>query len=121
MKLFKNHRGSTAVEFALVALPVLYLTLGIMQTAWIAWVDNMLHYSVDIAARCGGVGSTISPCSGSGTANMIATAEQVFFMGGNPFTVNASCGGSGLVGTYTLNFLLIVNVTVTAKSCYPAV
>ena len=33
MKLFKNNRGATAVEFALVALPVLLFMFGIMQTA----------------------------------------------------------------------------------------
>ena len=54
MNLFKNDRGSTMVEFALVALPVLFFMIGIMQTAYIVWIDNILHYSVDAAARCGG-------------------------------------------------------------------
>jgi Flp pilus assembly protein TadG len=123
MKLFKNNHGAAAVEFALVALPVLLFMFGIMQTAYLVWADNMLHVSVDAAARCGGVNSTTSPCNGLGLANMQSTANTVFRpLSGATFSANATCtadNGSGLVGTYTVNFLQIVNLTLTARSCYP--
>jgi Flp pilus assembly protein TadG len=120
--LLKNNRGATAVEFGLVSLPVLWFILGIMQIAWILWADNMLHYSVDIAARCGAIGSVIWPCNGYGAngTNMKQTAQQVFRA---VFNLNGNCsnGGIGLVGTYTVNLLLvsIPAVTLTANSCYP--
>jgi Flp pilus assembly protein TadG len=123
-KLFWNSRGGAMVEFALVALPVLMFLCGIMQTGWVVWVDNLLQVSVDAAARCGAVNSTTSPCAGGTTANMIATANQVFGpMSGANFTANtSSCStGTGLIGTYTMNFLFVINLTVTAKSCYPTV
>jgi hypothetical protein len=132
MHLFKNNRGSTAVEFALVALPVLVFILGIMQTAYIVWIDNLLHISVDAAARCGAVGSTTLPCLSGGTtlANMQSTANLVFCeragcVSGATFSLNnASCsadGGSGLIGTYNVTIVFVVNLTLTAKSCYPTI
>ncbi len=55
MNFFKNTRGAAAVEFALVALPVMLFLIAIMQTAWVVWADNLLHVSADAAARCGAV------------------------------------------------------------------
>src|SRR5215813_618183 len=69
MNLCKNNRGAAAVEFALVALPVLAFIMGIIQFGWVMWVDNLLHISVDTASRCGAVGSTTSPCDGAGPIN----------------------------------------------------
>jgi Flp pilus assembly protein TadG len=125
-KVFRNSGGAAAVEFALVALPVLLFILGIMQTAWIVWVDNLLQISVDAAARCGAVQSTTLPCYGGTTANMIQTANKVFApLSGASFSANtSSCssdGGVGLTGTYQISFVFVLNMTVTAKSCYPTI
>ena len=122
-KLVRNNHGGSAVEFALVALPVILLLFGIMQTGWLVWADNLLNIAVDTAARCGAVGSITPPCNGS---DMISTAQQVFEpLEGATFTANgSSCttnGGVGLVGTYTVNIAFAFNVTMTAKSCYPKV
>jgi Flp pilus assembly protein TadG len=120
-RVWRCERGATIVEFALVALPVLVFIFGIMQIAWIVWIDNLLQVSVNTAARCGAVQSTTSPCSG---ADMVATANLVFSPpSGATFSVNGSdcsaSGGTGLVGTYTITFLFVVDMTVTATSCYP--
>ena len=118
-KLFRDNRGTAMVEYALVALPVLLFTFGIMQTAWIVWIDNLLTVSVDAAARCGAVGSTTSPCAGS---DMVTTANAVFGpMSGASFSTNTCTNGVGLIGTYSISFLFILDMTVTAKSCYPTV
>ena len=122
MNLFKNNRGATAVEFALVALPVLMLIFGIMQTGYVVWADNLLHVSVDAAARCGAVNSATSPCIGKTLANMQSTANLVFQpASGATFSNNSSCGGTGLIGTYPVTIVFVVNLTLTAKSCYPTV
>lgn len=126
MKLLKNNHGATMVEFAIVALPVFVLIFGIMQVGYVLWIDNLLHVSVNDAARCGAVNSSTSPCVGSGSANMITTANTVFRpMSGATFNNNASCtadGGAGLVGTYRVVFpaYFLFNLTLTAQSCYPA-
>jgi Flp pilus assembly protein TadG len=113
--LLRDNRGSTLVEYALVSLPVLFFILGIMQTGWIVWIDNMLTISVDAAARCGAVQSTTPPCA----SDMITTANQVFAMSGASFSANTCTNGVGLIGTYSISFLFITDMTLTAKSCYP--
>jgi len=125
-KLFRNNRGGAMVEFALVSFPVVLFIFGIMQTAWIVWADNLLQVSVDTAARCGAVQSATTPCAGGtgSVADMIATANSVFGpLSGASFSANtASCSSPyGLVGTYTITFGFVVNMTVTAKSCFPKV
>ena len=121
-RLLKNNHGASAVEFALVALPVLVFILGIIQTAHIVWIDNMSHVSVDAAARCGAVQSTTSPCNGT---NTISTANLIFQpITGATFISNSTCsghGGSGLIGTYNVSILFVVNLTLTANSCYPTI
>jgi len=106
------------VEFALVALPILVFTFGIIQTGWIVWIDNLLTVSVDAAARCGGVQSTTPPCAGS---DMVTTANQVFGIGGASFSANTCTNGVGLIGTYSISFLFVTDLTITAKSCYPTI
>ena len=131
--LFKNNHGATAVEFALVALPVIVLILGIMQTAWIVWIDNLLHVSVNTAARCGAVNSTTLPCYGNTASEMIQTANLAFeplssatcgsttnCLQFSPNT-NCSAGEKGLSGSYTFSFLFVVSLTLNAQSCYPTV
>jgi len=54
MKIFKNNRGAALVEFALVALPVMLFIFGIIQTAWVLWVDNLLHVSVNVGSMRSG-------------------------------------------------------------------
>jgi Flp pilus assembly protein TadG len=125
MKLLKNDRGTTAVEFAMSAMAVIWFILGIMQTGYIVWIDNLLNVSVDAAARCGAVQSTTSPCQGSGLANMQNTANLVFGpMSGATFSNNTNCsadGGTGLIGTYNVSIVFVANLTLTANSCYPTV
>jgi Flp pilus assembly protein TadG len=120
-RLFKINRGATMVEFALVALPVILFITGIIQIAYVIWADNLLHLSVETAARCGAVRSTTSPCNGS---NMVSAATTVFApLSGASFTSNSTCstdGGTGLVGPYTVR-VLFVNLTLTANACYPVV
>jgi Flp pilus assembly protein TadG len=121
MNFFKNTRGAATVEFAIAILPVMFFILGIIQTSYVLWADNLLHFAVDTAARCGAVGSTTAPCDGA--SGMATTATAVFRpLTGATFKNNASCStgvtGSGLVGTYQIN-LLGVRLTLTADSCYP--
>jgi Flp pilus assembly pilin Flp len=123
MNFVKNNRGATAVEFALVILPVMFFIIGIMQTAYVVWVDNILHVSVDTAARCGAISSATLPCSGSGLANMQSAARLVFrpVVSGATFGPNSTCtahGGAGLNATYPVS-LFFFHLTLTANSCYP--
>jgi Flp pilus assembly protein TadG len=125
MNFFKNNRGAAAVEFGLVALPVLLFILGIIQTGWVLFADNLLHVSVNAAARCAAVKSTTSPCNGGTVPEMISTATTVAApLNGIKFQNNGTCtsdGGAGVTGTYTVNILYVINLKLTATACYPTV
>ena len=117
-KMFRDNRGTAMVEYALAALPMILFTFGIIQTAWIVWIDNLLTVSVDAAARCGAVRSTTSPCAGS---DMVSTANAVFGpLSGASFSANMCTNGVGLIGTYRISFVFVLDMTVTARSCYPS-
>ena len=103
MKFLKNCNGASAVEFALVIWPIALFIFGVVQTAYIVWVDNLLHYSVNAAARCGAIGSTTYPCYGGTLGNMQSTANALFAIGSPTLVANASCSGSGLTGTYNVS------------------
>jgi hypothetical protein len=130
-KLVRNSQGGSAVEFAVMIFPVMLFMTGVVQTGYIVWADNLLHAAVDVAARCGAIpGSTTSPCPSkrSGTpgdlADMILAANAVFApLSGARFTANtADCNdGSGLIGRYSVSVGFVVDLTLTAKSCYPSV
>ena len=78
-KLIRDNRGGSVVEFSLLSLPVVVFMVGIMQTGWLLWADNLLNVAVDTAARCGAVGSTTSPCNGPA---LVTTAQQRARKGG---------------------------------------
>jgi Flp pilus assembly protein TadG len=122
-QIWRCNDGATAVEFALLVVPVLTFIFGIMQIAYIVWVDNVLQMAVNTAARCGAVNSMTAPCAGSSEASMAAAANAVASPLDASYSTNASCpaGTIGLVGTYTISIVFVVNVTVTTTSCYPSV
>jgi|SRR5579859_256141 len=124
MTFAKDTAGAAALEFGLVLPAFVAVILGIMQVAYLLWIDNLLHYAVNGAARCGAVGSTVYPCAGSGATNMISTADALFGMAvasipAGTFVANSACSGSGLTARYTVTFLLVAPVTLGASSCYP--
>lgn len=123
MRFFNDKSGATALEFALVFPAVIAFVIGIAQVGYLLWIDNLLHYSVETAARCSAVGSTTYPCVGN---DMVTAAENLFKQAvavtnipNGTFTALSPCNGSGLQGSYTVSVLLVVPVTVTANSCYP--
>jgi len=124
-RFFRDNRGAAMVEYALVALPVILFMFGIMQTAWVVWMDNLLTISVSTAARCGAVKSITSPCPVTNwsdvEAGMESAARTMFGIGGASFSANTCTNGVGLIGTYTISFVFVVDLTVTAKSCYPTI
>jgi len=126
MRFFKDKSGATALEFALVFPAVITFIIGIAQVGYLLWIDNLLHYSVQTAARCSAISSTTFPCAGSGTTNMATAAKNLFKQAvalsaipSGTFTALSPCSGSGLQASYAVRVLLVVPVTVTAKSCYP--
>jgi Flp pilus assembly protein TadG len=119
-KLIRNNHGSSAVEFALAILPVMVFIIGLIQTGWMVWANNLLYMAVDAAARCGAIASQTPPCDPGG--DMIKTAQTVFApLHSASFTRNVTncSNGQGVVGTYNVTLGFVVNLQLHAKSCYP--
>src|SRR5262249_49875900 len=72
-RLIGARRGTTAVEFALIALPLLLLLLGIIEFGRMLWTQSALHYAVQEAARCAAVNP--GTCAGSSATQNYAVAR----------------------------------------------
>src|SRR4051812_33631293 len=57
-RLWKRTEGASAIEFALVAMPLILTVVGIIEVALILFVDVLLEGSVRDAARYGITGYT---------------------------------------------------------------
>jgi hypothetical protein len=54
--LWRNTRGTTAVEFAFVAIPVIYLMIGILEFSAAMAVSNSLEAATNLSSRLGKTG-----------------------------------------------------------------
>jgi len=64
-KFLLETSGSTAVEFAIIALPLFLLLVGTIETARIFWTYTVVNEVAQIGARC--VGLPQPSCSNNGT------------------------------------------------------
>ena len=131
MRLAKDIRGSTGLEFAIVAPIWAAFAIGIVQTGMLLWVDNMMHDVVDATARCMAVnvnkpGAAIchDPATMQTYAMSISSANVTAFWQASDFHLNDSnagaCpGGSQVSIVYSYKFLHVHPLTISAKSCYP--
>lgn len=56
-KYIASEDGATAVEFSLVVLPFMLLSLGIMEAGRIAWTVNSVRYSIEETNRYASINS----------------------------------------------------------------
>jgi hypothetical protein len=56
--VFRHRRGSVSLEFAMLAVPLLIMTLGVMEIAYDLYVQAALDNAVQTAARSVQVGAT---------------------------------------------------------------
>jgi Flp pilus assembly protein TadG len=137
-KFLRANRGTAAIEFGIVALPLLTLALGSFEFARLYWTQEALQESATAGARCMGILQTSCASTGayssSGTVTYIqqvATAWGVTIpSAGISLTRNTTCGGltgfSQVQITYTFN-TLVPNIvplgtsgkTLSIQSCYP--
>lgn len=128
--LLANEEGTNAVEFALVVPLLVTLLFGIFEFARAVFVQGMLDYAVEQAARCASVASATTCNSTSATASYAAGLTSPLNIPAGDFTASVqSCGNQvaasynfAFVGTFALiggKAVLPSSVTLTASSCYP--
>lgn len=138
MSALAGHRGgATAVEFALVVMPLMMLLFAVVEYGRLAWTNAALQQISIETARCMGVaGSNCADASGvysaTLTAQSVATAAAALSVAPPAVTLDraAICGGVGGLSQVTLTttfttavpqLLTALNggVTLVAVACYP--
>jgi len=119
-KLWADLRGTTAVEFAILAPALVLLLVGTFYICFGLFVVGSLNYAVEEGARCASVKTTV--CTDQ-TTIVAYTQGQYFGPSSTPtFTyATAACGNivSGSV-TYVANLgITRVSIPVTASACFP--
>ncbi len=133
-----DEEGASAVEFALVAVPLLLLVVGTLEFGRLLWTRQLMQSLAISTARCVGVSQSECTVGGSfdsatAKAHVVAEAGRL----GVPITAadvtivpNTTCNGlTGFASvdiTYTfvsaapeLIVALLTGPTVSATACFP--
>jgi Flp pilus assembly protein TadG len=122
--MWRDQRGTTALEFGLTA-PVFFAFLfGVIEAGLLLWTQIGMQHSVEMAARCASVNSTICP-SGNPSAIADYAARQAFGLSlpASSFGYSKPACGNLVSASYTFQFPAILNLsplTLKAQSCFPA-
>jgi Flp pilus assembly protein TadG len=104
----RDRSGASAVEFALLSLPLLLVLFGTVEFGRIYWTQHVLQDTATAGARC--VGVLQSGCSQNGTYNAANTftfisgmaASDGITLTGTDINVNNNTTCSGLSGFTTV-------------------
>lgn len=129
-----GQQGTTAIEFALVALALLTLTFGGIEYARLFWTWEALQLAGDETARCVAIGSSdcatpstyaVNAATNYGAGSLVA-ANVTVVSATSSAPCNQLTGNSAVSVTLSLSFsspaaTLIpgLNRTLTTISCYP--
>ncbi len=100
------------------------LLFGIFEFGRLLWIQNALHYSVQQAARCASVNTTL--CDNATDIQTYAAGLAGAGIPSSAFSYSSStCGsvtGSVVSASYTVRLFIpyfSLNPTLTAQSCFP--
>ena len=118
-RLRREDRGAAAVEFVLILIPMVMLTLGAINLSLMVYTVANLNYAAEDAARCLTVKKTT--CTNTATTNTYARAR--YTGPGTPefATFSATCGNR-VVGTVDYVFTTGLTSTIiplSSQACYP--
>jgi Flp pilus assembly protein TadG len=137
-RLRKARNGTVAVEFALLAIPFLMFSFGIIECGRLIWTDEALEATAAIGARCMGV--LASSCASSGTYSSTNTQNYIISVASGwnvtlptsalTLSTAGTCGGvagfSQVTITYTFQTVvpllldsLANGVSMSVQACFP--
>jgi Flp pilus assembly protein TadG len=118
--LGRDQRGTTAVEFAIIAPVLILLLIGTIAVCLALYLVGSLHFAVEDGARCASVKTTI--CADAATT---VAYTQSRYLGPNvspTFTYAAAACGNSVTGsiTYTMDVgLRKFVIPISATACFP--
>ena len=110
--LLRCRRGATAVEFGLIAAPLMLMLFGVTETARFYWTTASLQSAAQQTARCMAVPDPACATSGAYSAAQaqtylvsLASADGVTLTA-NEITLSnaATCGGASGFSTVSINY-----------------
>jgi Flp pilus assembly protein TadG len=116
---WNDERGTTAVEFAMVAPIFIALVIGILYLCLCLFLIGSLHYAVEEGARCASVRTTV--CKDASTT--VAYVQSRYFGPSSPtFTYAAAACGNSVSGS--INYVAQLGLTqftipIAATACFP--
>ena len=137
-RLARSNSGATAVEFGLIAVPLLLIVFGTIEYGRLMWTREALQQTAIAGARCMGLVQT--SCGTSGTYDSGMTQSYVIAQGAQwsiPLTTSsvtlnnsATCGGVGgfsqVTIAYAFSSLVPQEITalanganLSASACFP--
>ena len=123
--LRRDQRGTTAVEFAIIAPVLIAMLIGTMGLCVALYLIGSLHFAVEDGARCASVKAV---CQVNGIADGILTQAytQSRYLGPSGVTPTftyaaAACGNSVSASiTYSVNVLFrTLVIPISATACFP--
>jgi Flp pilus assembly protein TadG len=137
--LIACQRGSSAIEFAIVAWPLLFLVLGTFEFGRLLWTREALQETAMAGARCMGI--LQSSCTTSGAYSSSQTTSfikqvasqwsvNLSSSGTISLNTNATCGGVGGFSQVSISYpfqtvvpavmkALAGGVTLSTSACFP--
>ena len=118
--LRRDQRGTTAVEFAIIAPVLILLLIGTIAVCLALFLVGSLHFAVEDGARCASVKTTI--CADAATT---IAYTQSRYLGPNvspAFTYAAAACGNSVTGSisYTMDVgLKKFVIPISATACFP--
>ena len=115
-----DERGTTALEFAIVAPILIGLLIGTITLCVDLFLIGSMHYAVEQGARCASIKTTV--CTDE--AAIIAYARNSYFgPGATPsFSYTAAACGNSVSASfsYTINVgFSTYTIPISATACYP--
>jgi len=124
-----GQRGSTAVEYAIVLPALLMFILGLIDSGRLLWTYTALSRSVEAAARCAAINTTI--CGSTSAIQSYAVGQAWGLpVTSSAYSVTAPACGEQVAATLTFNFVIpwfygtapfgsANAITLNPVSCYP--
>ena len=122
--LAADRRGVAAVQFALIATPLLLFLLGIEETARIMWTQSAINMAVEDGARFSSVSGAVGSCGAAGTVTSYAASHALGLnLPAGDFTATAPACGCQVTAnvpfTPIVPKLVPYSITLTASACFP--
>jgi Flp pilus assembly protein TadG len=122
--LATDRRGATAVEFALIATPLLLFLFGIEETARVMWTQAAINQAVEDAARYSSVNGPTGACTAADTVTSYAASHAWGLnLPSGDFTANSPACGCQVSASVQFTPLLLnlvpYNITLAANACFP--